>query len=279
MAVPPDDADAIWRDWMTGLMSAAAEHFGLIVTGSPVWGWRDRSVGAPAAGADRSRWLRVVTEDIRWAHGDWWTGNSDANVINGITKPIVLGTTEWVEGPRRIRAEVTTLVPGRPCSPTDTLIAGLDLPRQWWLELRRSLEAVAVTQTSRECVDISQLADRVRRFGVEADLSTVRWETAHGDLHWANLFQPQFAVIDWEWWGRGPAGLDAATLYCYSLLMPATAQRVHDTFRDVLSSPQGAIAQLYVCARLLSRAERGDHPQLSPLLRRRGEQLARALAR
>ena len=274
-----DDADAAWRGWMLGLLSAAAERFRLAVTGPAAWGWRDRSVGASTAGAGGPRWLRVVTEDIGWAHGDWWTGNSDANVINGITKPVVLGTTEWEEGPRRIRAEVMTLVSGHPCSPTDILTAGLRLPSQWWLELRRSLETVAATQTSRECINAGQLADRVRRFGVKVSLGTVRWETVHGDLHWANLFQPQFGIIDWEWWGRGPAGLDAATLYCYSLLTPAIAQRVHDTFRSALSSAQGAIAQLYVCARLLSRAERGDHPQLSPLLRRHGEQLACTLTR
>jgi hypothetical protein len=277
--VPAEEADAIWRGWMTGLLSASAEHFGLTVAGSLAWGWRDRSVGAATAGADGPRWLRVVTEDIRWAHGDWWTGNSDANVINGITKPVVLSTSEWEEGPRRIRADVMTLVPGHPCSTTDILTAGLDLPAQWWLDLRRSLDAVTATRTSRECVNPGQLADRVRRFGAATDLSTVGWETAHGDLHWANLFQPRFAIIDWEWWGRGPVGLDAATLYCYSLLMPGTAQRVHDTFHDVLNSPQGAMAQLYACARLLSRAERGDHPELAPLLRRHGEQLARALAR
>ncbi|MGH3157804.1 MAG: aminoglycoside phosphotransferase [Streptosporangiaceae bacterium] len=275
---PAEDADAIWRDWMVGLVSAAARQFGLAVTGSTVWGWRDRSVGVPAAGTGGPRWLRVVTEDIRWAHGVWWTGNSDANVIDAIAKPVVLDTAEWEEGPRRVRAEAMTLLPGHPCSPTDVLATGLALPRHWWTELRRSLCAVSATRTNRECVDGSQLAERVRRFGIEADLSAIEWETVHGDLHWANLFEPQFAILDWEWWGRGPAGLDAATLYCYSLLAPATAQRVHDTFRDVLSTPQGAIAQLYACARLLSRAERGDHPQLVPLLRHHGEQLACVLA-
>jgi len=269
-------ADAIWREWMAGLLSTAAEHFGLACAGSPAWGWRDRSVGMPAAGADGPRWLRVVTEDIRRAHGDWWTGNSDSNVIHGIVKPTVLGTAEWEEGPRRIRAEVMTLIPGHPCSPTDILqLRGPDLPKRWWLELRRSLEAVAATPTRRECVSSDQLADRLNRFGVKTELGTVRWETVHGDLHWANLFQPQFAIIDWEWWGRGPVGLDAATLYCYSLLMPATARQVHHTFRDVFSSPHGAIAQLYACSRLLSRAERGDHPQLSPLLHHHADNLAR----
>jgi hypothetical protein len=66
---PAEDADDIWRGWMTGLLSAAAEHFDLAVAGSLAWGWRDRSVGASAAGTDGPRWLRVVTEDVRWAHG------------------------------------------------------------------------------------------------------------------------------------------------------------------------------------------------------------------
>lgn len=273
-----EDPDAIWRDWMRGMLSAAADRFGLIVTGSPVWGWRDRSAGARTAGAAGPRWLRVVTDDVRWAHGDWWTGNSDANTITGVTKPTVLGTAEWEEGPRRVRAEVMTLVPGHPCSPADILTRELRLPRQWWPELRRSLHVLAATPTSRECVSAAMLADRLRsRFGIDVSSRAVRWETVHGDLHWANLHQPQLAMVDWEWWGRGPTGLDAATLYCYSFLAPATAQRVHDTFGDILSTPQGAIAQLYVCARLLARAERGDNPELAPKLHSHAERIRGAL--
>ncbi len=275
--MPTEDGDAIWRDWMTDLLSEAADRFKLTISGSPTWGWRDRSVGVTAAAANAQRWLRVVTEDGRWAHGEWWTGNSDANVIGGITKPIVLDTAEWEEGPRKIRAEVMTRVAGRPCSPTDVLAAGLQVPRRWWMDLRRSLEVLATTPTYRECVDASQLTDRLWQFGIEVNLGTVRWEVAHGDLHWANLFQPGLAILDWEWWGRGPTGLDAATLYCYSLLVPQTAQHVRDTFADVLDTPQGAIAQIYVCARLLSRAERGDYQQLAPLLRSYGEHLASTL--
>src|ERR1700761_7892240 len=59
---PDEGSDAIWRGWMAGLLSAAAERFELTVTGSPVWGWRDRSVGAATTGADGASWLRVVTE-------------------------------------------------------------------------------------------------------------------------------------------------------------------------------------------------------------------------
>ncbi|MBO0803238.1 MAG: phosphotransferase [Nocardiopsaceae bacterium] len=275
--MPAEGADVTWRNWMTDLLSAAAERFSLVITGSPTWGWRDRSAGVPAKRSGGSRWLRVVTESLQWAHGDWWTGNIDANVITGVAKPTVLDSAEWEEGPRRIRAEVMTLAPGYPCSPTDMITAELELPARWWPDLRQSLQAISAARTSRECVDAAQLADRIRRFGTEPDLSAVQWETVHGDLHWANLMQPQLAILDWEWWGCGPAGLDAATLYCYSLSAPATARRVHDTFRDILSAPQGAIAQLYACSRLLARTEHGDHPQLAPLLRRHGKRLARAL--
>lgn len=92
-----------------------------------------------------------------------------------------------MEGPRRIRAEVMTLVPGHLCSPADMLATELELSAQWWPDLRRSLETLSAVQTSRECVD----ADRIRRFGVEPDLSAVQWETVRGDLHRANLMQPQ----------------------------------------------------------------------------------------
>lgn len=90
----------------------------------------------------------------------------------------------------------------------------------------------------------------------------------HGDLHWSNLLCPGFALLDWELWGRGPVGTDGATLSCYSLLVPAVAAKVRDLFADKLDSQSGWVAQLYVIARLLRRADGGDHPELrEPLLR------------
>ncbi len=76
-----------------------------------------------------------------------------------------------------------------------------------------------------------------RHLGIELDPSAVTWQTAHGDLHWANLFGPQLAIIDWEGWGRGPVGLDAATLYCCSLPAPGTAERVYRTFHKLGRPP------------------------------------------
>jgi hypothetical protein len=79
---------------------------------------------------------------------------------------------------------------------------------------------------------------------------------------------PRFGLLDWELWGRGPAGTDAATLHCYSLL-PATAKKINAMFADALNSPTGRVAQLYVIARMLRRVDDGDYyPDLAEALTR-----------
>lgn len=268
------DPDAIWQTWMHELLTTAADRFALAITSAPTFGWRDRSIGAKATSPSGNRWLRVVTEHVQWAHGDFWTGNADADAIHGIAKPYVLDTAEWQQGPRRIRAEIMTLVPGQPCSPTDVLHAEAHLTRTWWNELRRSVDTLATTPTHRTCVSTDDLTGRVRtHLGVDLDPEALTWTTVHGDLHWANLHAPIFALLDWEGWGRGPSGLDAATLYCYSLTAPTTARRVFDTFHDLLESPTGTAAQLYAIARLLSRTEKGDYPELVAPLRQHADLL------
>lgn len=84
-------------EWMRGNLRHAADHFGLAINGEPVFGWRLRTIGAPASGPGGPRWLRVVTEFPEWAQGDTWTANTDANTITGITKPRVLDVLEWDE--------------------------------------------------------------------------------------------------------------------------------------------------------------------------------------
>ena len=75
--------------------------------------------------------------------------------------------------------------------------------------------------------------------------------------------RPRLAILDWELWGRAPAGTDAATLLCYSLLVPDVAERVRALLADLLDTPTGRVAQLYVIARLLDRTEGGDYPELA----------------
>lgn len=173
-----------------------------------------------------------------------------------------------------------TLVPGEVCSPTAELTTEVDLSGGWWSELRRSVDQVAQVSTKRVTVDQDRVERRLRVFfGDQVDPPVTRWATAHGDLHWANLLRPEFGLLDWELWGLAPAGYDAATLYCYSLFVPATAARVHETFADVLDSPDGIRVQLYVITRLLLRAERGDHPILVMPLHRHARTLLSRITR
>jgi hypothetical protein len=62
--------------------------------------------------------------------------------------------------------------------------------------------------------------------GVDLDIASVPWTTAHCDLHWGNLTAPTLTILDWETWGRAPAGYDAATLLCTSLGFPGLTRRV-----------------------------------------------------
>jgi hypothetical protein len=257
------EADAQFAAWMKENLATAANRFGLTVTGEPIMGWRLRSISAPAARKDRPYWLRVVSQEPEWAQGDSWTGTLDANRIEGIPKPRVLDVAEWQEG-RKQRAEVMTMMPGEPCSPSDVLRSPIDLPAQWWANLGQSLDILAGTSTTRTNTDQSRVTQRIReRFGDDVEITVDQWETVHGDLHWSNLVGPSFGLLDWELWGRGPKGTDAATLLSYSLLVSAVAADVRDRFRDVLDTPTGRIAQLYVVARLPRRIDGGDYPELA----------------
>lgn len=264
--------DAHFAAWMRANLDCAAEHFGLTVSGDPVFGWRLRSISARVTGPDGARWLRVVSQEPEWASGDPWTGTVDANAVRGIRKPRVLDVYEWSEA-RRQRAEVMTLLEGELCSPTDVLHGDPRLSPAWWDDLSAGLQKLASTPTRRVNADQSKVIERIGdRFGA-VDATVTRWATVHGDLHWANLLRPDFGLLDWELWGRGPAGTDAATLLCFSLLVPHIVDTVRARFAYQLEAPAGRVAQLYVAARLLRRVDQGDFPELKAPL----ERLAAAL--
>ncbi|MBM7771328.1 hypothetical protein JOD54_001532 [Actinokineospora baliensis] len=268
MTTDTGEADARFKKWMHDNLTRAAGHFGVSVVGVPLAGWLDRSISAAVSKDGTDHWLRVVSEDKQWTGGDFWTGNHDANVFTDLRKPRVLDVFEWEEW-RQQRAELMTLVPGRACSPTDVLRIAVDLPDAWWTELRRTTDTVAATPTERVNSTQDKVTERlVQRFGQAVDSTVHKWETVHGDLHWANLLGPEFGLLDWELWGRGPAGTDAATLLSYSLLVPKTAQRVREVYADVLDTRAGRLAQLYVVARLSRRIEGGDYPDLAEPLKR-----------
>lgn len=269
-AEPQTDPDATFRNFQRYNVGRAAEHFGVTLTGAPSFGWRLRTIGAPVKGRHGACWLRVVSEEPQWAQGHAWTGNLDGNAITTVHKPRVLDVFEWPERDwRNQRAELMTLMPGVPCSPTDVLRTPPDVSAAWWNDLRQSVDILAATHTERTYADQTRVTDRIRaRFGDTVDTTVTQWATAHSDLHWSNLMRPDFGILDWELWGTAPEGTDAATLRCYSLLVPTVAAQVHDLFADKLDTSSGRVAQLNVAARLLNRIDGGDYPDLAVPLHR-----------
>lgn len=267
-------SDDGWIRWLCGLLKPAADALGAEVIGEPVRGLGNRSVGCRVGTPDAQRWMRVITEPTQWAAGPAWTGNTEANAIAGVAKPVVLDVAEWDESGRRIRAELMTLAPGTQISTDMVLRQHIDLGHRWWSELRNSLDTLATFPTDRVCIDELLLQRRLLAvFGLPIDVNTLVWSTTHGDVHWANLIAPQCSVLDWESWGSGPAGYDAALLLCVSLLESDTASQVYTAFADILDTPTGNIAQLAAAAKLLWLVENGDHPDLAVPLHRHTRRL------
>ena len=79
-----DQADFAYRAWLREVLAQAATRFDLRVTDKPVFGWRDRSIGARANGPTGERWLRVVTEEAQWVEGLFWTGNVESRIITAL---------------------------------------------------------------------------------------------------------------------------------------------------------------------------------------------------
>ncbi|WP_306369011.1 aminoglycoside phosphotransferase [Nocardiopsis sp. CC223A] len=267
-------ADQRHRDHMRTLLAQAVERFGLDPVGEAVFGWRDRTIGAAARGPHGDLWVRVTTEFPRWAHGRVWTGNADASALSGVPRPEVVEVAEWDDPPRRVRAEAATLLPGHVCSPTPFLHRRPEVGDGWWADLLGALDRLAEQDTTRVAVDQDTVTRRLSVFfGDAVDPTVNHWRTAHADLHWNNLLGPEPGILDWELWGRAPAGLDAATLYCHSLTHPETAEQVYRVFADQLDTPDGVRAQLFVIARSLLRIERGDDLAVAPLLHQRAREL------
>lgn len=127
------------RTFMSEALMKATSYFHVILQGNRTFGWHDRSIGSPVIRNHERYWLRVVSENKKWIQKDWWEGNFIANEIKGIPKPNVIDFYEWEDGNMQLRAELMTIVAGRVCSPTQELRSYIDLPDNWWLELRNSL--------------------------------------------------------------------------------------------------------------------------------------------
>lgn len=239
----------------------AARHLGVTLAGERRHGWGRKSSGCEAVLADGSvAWLRAGYADPSVVDIHVWSGPLEAPQIPGINRPAVLRHYDWVDAGLIWRA----LLMRRACSAASTtpdLKTALPVTAQWLGNLRRSLVALAGVSTPRVTVKPRLVDYRINQiFGPGIDGRVERWMVSHGDLHWANVGWPDPIILDWEHWGRAPAGMDAAALMVLAGHQPKVAAAVAETFADLLRTRDGLIATLYVCADLIDMMQRYDHP-------------------
>jgi hypothetical protein len=266
MYSPPTDSTAEHRMHHTFAQCAAA--LDVTTGGTEVWGWYGRTLSHRVQHKDYGDcWLRLVSSPKDKAAGKIWEGNRRAaELFDGkVHKPILHDVLEKTWDDFTYQAELSQYVDEPVCSAEPVLREEPDLPGSWWGSLSRSLEQVNIATTDRVAVRQEWVDRSVPRFLKVPAPQITDWETAHGDLHAANLTQTTPYLLDWEGFGRAPVGYDAAMLLAYSLLAPGFAQCVRETF-PVLKSEQGRVAQLVVITELMQSASRGDHPELVPAL-------------
>jgi hypothetical protein len=260
------------RDWMEGHLDWAAQKLDVERVGRPLHTSSFHSVGCRVLDAGEYAWLRVVYDDPEWGDGDYLGHNVAANDIRGVPKPTVKRWSEWEDNSRRMRGEVSTFVADAAIS---TGMAPLEEPiltEQWLTDLDQALRAVSAHLVPDHGLDASYVNDGIRAFfGIEVDVAAVPWTTAHCDLHWGNLTAPGLVILDWEIWGRAPAGYDAASLLCTTLTYPNSAERVRRALAHFLDTPSGRVATLAAAVRFLRFADGGELTDLALPVRRLGQ--------
>lgn len=253
----------------------AAALLGRTASGPIVHGRRGRTAGRrtelPGGGAPA--WLRVLTTPVAKDADRRWQGNKTAEYAFGDTfgdlvdrRPRLLDVHDWTDGGYAYRAELTAYVDTPRCSWSPVATAGIDLPDEWWTDLRRTLGIVARARTQRTVVHqdwIDRLVPEQLGFKAPTLRSTA---PAHGSLHWSNLTRGGVGpdLLGWGAWGRAPLAYDAAMLHAHSLPVPELAARVRAAFPE-LDTADGRVAEIVVTAELLHRISRGNHRGLEVL--------------
>lgn len=247
-------------------LQIAAEKFNLTLLGHVSFGWHKKSAGSRATAQNKNFWLHVEPSQGSSSNQ---RGDKDANQVRNVKKPDFLKDETFEAYGVAWYAVLSTFIDEPTVSKTPDLTKPFIPSRQWLESLENSLRNLMLTPTTRVNTRQDLVDRRIKeRFGNNIETKIEHWTTCHGDIHWANLTEKSPYLLDWEAWGIGPQGLDPAFLFCYSLSQPNTAKLIEEHFQTALSSRDGLVSQLFVCAELLRMSElHGDHLLLKdPLL-------------
>jgi hypothetical protein len=269
---PPDPTDA---ERMATAHTRAAAALGSTASGPLVWGYQGRTLGRHATHRLHGAcWLRLQAAPTGKEGGKHWEGQEHAaHLFPTVRKPTLHAIRDATIDGYAYRAELFERVDDPVLCPDGPVLRHeLDLPDVWFKRLREDLDTIAATATGRAALRQEWIDRAVPQFTGRPAPQITDWTCAHGDLHLANITTGA-VILDWEGFGLAPRGWDAALLYAYSLLPPATAARIHAAFADTLDTQTGRTAQLIAAADLLQSCSRGDHPELTGPLRKLVETL------
>lgn len=220
-----------------------------------------RSRSVLSAQTDRGTWVRIEQcEDAGLPVRNW--GGTEASAgLRGVCAPAWLGSLTWRDtDPLAVwRADETALVEHRAVEADSVLRVDPQLPEPWWRTWSSSLDAMASHRSARlavaggEPITDEHIARVIAAVWPRAALLRIdEWASAHGGMDWAHVTGPACVILGWRSWGRAPRGLDAATLWSRSLLVPGVARRIWNERRADLESPTGTAAAFYALARVLT---------------------------
>jgi hypothetical protein len=225
-----------------------------------------RTIGARS---DRGTWVRVECRGDDRDIGQGW-GLEAARVVRGVPAPRWFAGASWFDEYRRVtwRADEIEYVDEPTLGRAD---AAVDLPDSWWSALADAMDQISHSRTTRRATPDCEPLTRERVVGAItrvfpsiSDVELDEWSPAHADLGWPNLTGPKLWILDWEDYGLAPRGLDAASLWAGSLIVPALAAQVLRCLRADLESRSGRVMRLFKCAELLAWADDRE-PLYSPM--------------
>ncbi|MFJ6755816.1 aminoglycoside phosphotransferase [Streptomyces sp. NPDC091273] len=200
---------------------------------------------------DADTWVRLSWRRENRLDAQQWTGIEAAAAIDGVPRPRWFAAAAWSDKDKGVvwRADEMTLVEDGALSATGDITELPDLPESWWADLNSAFTALSGHPTNRVCMTQQHLTNRIHEvYGDKVDTTVADWACAHGDVGYANLCGPRFALLDWESWGQAPVGWDAACLWSASLAVEPLAEKVLTLFQDALATKSGILSRLLLCA-------------------------------
>ena len=248
-------------------------------TGVRKYGWNRKSAGFAASNPQGKHvWLKVFGKPADSTESKLWEGELIASTLfREAHKPKVLSHTDWHDGDWAWRCLMMEHIDERVLSEKPTLAADSILSESWVTSVYESLKYISVQATERVGIRQDLVTRRIaEQFGSEVPSAVGEWVTGHNDLHFANLTEETAWILDWESWGRVPAGFDAAWLYCNSLANPRASKRIYERFEPLLSSASDALALMFSVAEMQRMYKlHGEYAEIQNELDRIAKELIR----